>query len=78
MGGQSERTISSTTTGSAGASGHLLFVLALVIPSPGLWSVIQGWISRPMAQNPCRDRAGERPTERVAPLADTLKALKTC
>lgn len=28
--------------------------------------------------NPCTDRAGERPTERVAPLADTLKALKTC
>ena len=52
---------------------------ALVIPSPGRWSVIQGWISRPMGpQSPCRDRAGERPTERVAPLADTLKALKRC
>jgi hypothetical protein len=36
MGGQSEPTMSSTTTGSAGASGHLLFVLALVIPSSGL------------------------------------------
>jgi hypothetical protein len=36
MGGQSEPTMSSTTTGSAGASGHLLFVLTLVIPSSGL------------------------------------------
>jgi hypothetical protein len=52
MGGQSEPTMSSTTTGSAGASGDLLFVLALVIPSPDRWSVIQSWISRPMAKIP--------------------------
>lgn len=56
---------------------------AAVRPGPGDPSTRsverhKSWISRPMAQNPCTDRAGERPTERVAPLADTLKALKTC
>jgi len=55
-----------------------------VRPGPGdpfTWSVERHpGLDQPAdgPQNRCRDRTGKRPPERVAPFADTLKALKTC